>query len=212
MNASLPWAPQIGKPRQPPQHRLTRLKESHHFVAKLFARGLTAVEVARYSGYTAVRCNQMMADPLFTELVVAYRNDPATQAMVFSEIDLIQQQCTQLALKAQRHLADRFEELEDAGEVMSTREALPVFTDMADRVGVSRRTTQVNINADFAAMLDQAIKRTEEFLGTTIDSPTVVKEASPTFIAVGPGPEVEFGAPSGPAEFVGDLFEGAKNE
>lgn len=202
---SLPWQAEIGKPRRPPQHRLTRLKESHHHIAKLFARGLTAVRVAELSGYTSTRCNQMMADPLFLELVVAYRNDPATQAMVFDTIDTLQRQCAVLALKAQRHLLDRFEDAEDAGETLPIREALPIFTDMADRAGVSRKTTHVNINADFAAMLDAAIKRTDEFRGATLELSAGV-EVSPSFIQVGPGPEVELaGAPSGPA-FSGDPF------
>lgn len=197
---ALPWEPQIGKPRKGNGHRLVRLKESHHHVAKLFARGLTAVRVAELSGYTSVTCNSLMADPLFLELVVAYRNDPATQAVVFSAVDTLMHQSAVLALKAQRHLLDRFEDAEAAGETVPVREALPVFTDMADRAGVSRKTTHVNINADFAKMLEAAIKRTDQFLGTGIE------EVSPAFIPVGPGVEVEL-SPAPPAPgFSEDLF------
>ena len=64
-------------------------------------------------------------------------------------------------MKAERKLADKLDD-DDDNEEMSVRELISIARDAADRVGLSKRSIQTNVNMDFAQMLDRAIKRSED--------------------------------------------------
>src|SRR6266705_2514035 len=61
----------------------------------------------------------------------------------------------------QRMLLEEYEELDERGERPPIRTMLAVNADYADRTGFGKRQTNVNINVDFAAQLDRAIKRSQ---------------------------------------------------
>lgn len=60
-------------PKGPGPSRLEKIRETHHFAARLVAEGRPTGEVARATGYTVVRIGQLNADPMFQELVSYYK-------------------------------------------------------------------------------------------------------------------------------------------
>jgi hypothetical protein len=66
-------------------------------------------------------------------------------------------------MKAERKLADKLDD-DDDNEEMSVRELISIARDAADRVGLSKRSIQTNVNMDFAQLLDRAIARSDQVL------------------------------------------------
>lgn len=55
-----------------PQAKIRELRTSHHNVARLLAQGSKVIDVARITGYTSARIEQLKADPQFQELLAYY--------------------------------------------------------------------------------------------------------------------------------------------
>jgi len=138
--------------RDPP---IKRYRDSHHQMARLFGMGCRVGEVARIMGYSVTRVSIHYNNPAFQELVAKYRdiNDEVTKDRIAAYDDLILSN----GMKAERKIADKLDD--DENNEMSVRELLGIARDAADRVGLSKRLLQTNINIDFAAMLDKAIAR-----------------------------------------------------
>lgn len=134
-----------------------RLRESHHDIARLLATGLDLARIAAITGYSTNRVWQLSQSPAMVNLVAHYRSHLDTTFLAAAEpyYDL----ATRNMLAAERHLADRIAELDEDGELLSVREALAISRDAADRFGYSKRQTNLNVNADFAALLEKAIER-----------------------------------------------------
>jgi hypothetical protein len=66
---------------------------------------------------------------------------------------------TEVNLKALRHLNEHFDKADEENELIPISRALAVFADTSDRVGLSKKSTNVNINVDFAAKLESARAR-----------------------------------------------------
>lgn len=151
-----------------------RLRDSHHMMARLCALGLRPNQVALVSGYGPVRVSQLMNDPAFMELVAQYRKDKhVTDGIGLGPLDNMREIAIQNALKSVRHIADHIDEADANGELLPVREALAIFADAADRVGLGKKQTSINVNIDFASQLDRAIKRS----GKTIEgNPSTEKQ------------------------------------
>ena len=136
------------------------LKDSHHAVAKLLACGIRPGEVAERTGYSRVRISILQADPSFQELVQHYRT---VDAAAFIEArDEYWDNATSVRVKTARMIADQLDEADEAGESIPLNRLLAIHDSFADRTGYGKRSTQVNINVDFAAKLDQAIKKARD--------------------------------------------------
>lgn len=133
-------------------------RDSHHMVARLFAMGLRPGQVATRSGYSLGRVSTLSADPAFKELVSAYRDsvDDEWKQSVDEYFDLVQSN----RIIAARLLNDKLTDAEP--DDVSIRELVTIHADAADRTGYPKRTVAVNVNVDFAARLDQAIKRSTQ--------------------------------------------------
>ena len=135
---------------------IQRFRDSHHRMARLFASGLRVNEVATLTGYSISRVSLFHTSPAFQELIAEKRKleeevyrDAITQynSLILSN-----------GLKAERKLADKLDD-DDENEELSVRELVSIARDAADRVGLSKRSINFNVNADFAAQLDRAIER-----------------------------------------------------
>src|SRR5262245_48636759 len=135
---------------------IKRFRDSHHRMARLFASGLRVNEVATLTGYSISRVSLFHTSPAFQELIAEKRKleeevyrDAITQynSLILSN-----------GLKAERKLADKLDD-DDENEELSVRELVSIARDAADRVGLSKRSINFNVNADFAAQLDRAIER-----------------------------------------------------
>jgi hypothetical protein len=130
-------------------------------MARLFASGLRVTEVAALTGYSVSRVSIFYNNPAFQDLVAEKRlvEDQIAKDHITAYNELILSN----GLKAERKLADKLDD-DDESEGMSVRELISISRDAADRVGLSKRSIQTNVNMDFADMLDRAIKRSGEVL------------------------------------------------
>ncbi len=170
----------LEQPRQPMNHGIARLRHSHHMIARLTAAGLRIHDVAQRVGYTRERVGQLLQAPAMQELVASYAQkiDRAFEESVDAYFDLAQQNM----VAAERHIRDRIAEADDAGELLGIREALAISRDAADRFGYGKRQTNVNVNADFGAILEQRLAR----LGKTIDGAKVTLPTAPLVPSIQP--------------------------
>jgi len=178
-----------------------RFKDSHHMLARMFASGMRPGEVCLAAGYSNSRVSVFLADPAFQELIAQYRE--AVDHTWRQGIDNYHTLATANMLVAERMLSDRLEAAEDEGVLPSVRELVMISADRADRFGFAKRTTQVNLNLDFAAQLDRAIARS----GVTIEGRAISGAAGST-PALGPPAgasalDVAATRLSGPAERLG---------
>lgn len=152
----------LAKTREVPV--IKRLRDPHHRLARLVASGLKPSAAATQAGYSYGSLSILQKDPAFQELVSHYRgivdeNFAASQ-------DAFYELATANMLKAERHIAEQIESREESGELLSIREALAVSRDAADRFGYGKKTTNVNVNLDFAAKLERAHKRSATVIET----------------------------------------------
>lgn len=145
--------------------RIKRLRDSHHAIARLFAAGLNNVRVAELTGYNVQRISVLRNDPSVAELIVRYRGE--VHEVWRDRMEAYQDLVITNSMVAERQIADTLEDSIENNDPLPIRELLAISRDGADRFGYSKKSTQVNINVDFAARLEEAIRRS----GKTIDQP-----------------------------------------
>ena len=156
---------------------IKRFRDSHHRMARLFASGLRVSEVAALTGYSVSRVSIFHNNPAFQDLIAEKRmiEDQIARDHITAYNELILSN----GLKAERKLADKLDD-DDESEGMSVRELISISRDAADRVGLSKRSIQTNVNLDFADMLDRAIKRSDEVLPRSGDLKLISSSAAAT--------------------------------
>lgn len=151
-----------------------RLRDPHHRVARLFASGLRMDEIVARSGYSHSRVNTLKNDPAFKELVDKYRGK--VNEAFEREQDTFMQLATQNMVVAERMIAEKLEEHDENGTLPPVRELIAISRDAADRFGYGKRQTNLNVNADFAAMLEAARKRSAGANAKVIEATVVPPE------------------------------------
>lgn len=147
---------------------LVTIRDSHHMIARLSASGLTNVEVARRTGYSSVRVNTLLQAPAMVELVAHYRQ-MVTDSWKDSTDEYFEYIYTN-GMKAQRQISDALDAAdEDGATPIPINRLLAIAADSADRVGYTKKSTQVNINVDFASKLEAAIARSRQVRQITVD-------------------------------------------
>lgn len=148
---------ELRAPRQ--AHVLTKLRDSHHQIARMFAAGMDVTQVADATGASYWRIRNLRATPAFEQLVAELRGminskwveafDPYTNVLAGNMI------------RAEMQIADRLAEAEDDPDSagLSIKDLISISRDAASRLGYGTKSTQVNVNADFASLLDKAIAR-----------------------------------------------------
>jgi hypothetical protein len=154
------------EPRRVPV--VQKLKDSHHHLARLFASGLNIPAVARRVGRTVEAVRRIRQSPAFEQLVAEYRN-VITEKWAESVDDYYEIACGNM-VRAELQLADRLGEAEDAGETLPVRDLIAISRDAADRFGYGKRQTNVNVNADFASILERAVRRSGKGVALTVVS------------------------------------------
>lgn len=154
-----------------------RFRDPHHRLARLFATGLRPNQVIEQSGYSNTRVMTMYADPAFKELIEHYRK--MVDKSFVESTDAFFEIATSNMLKAERQIAEKLDKADEDGELLPTRDLIAISRDAADRFGYGKKQTNVNVNVDFAAQLEKAIKRS----GKTIEGS--VHSSAPQPLAVG---------------------------
>jgi hypothetical protein len=133
-----------------------RFRDSHHRMAMLFASGLRVRDVAELTGYSLSRVSVMHNTPAFQSLIGDDRKiEVEAHKDALTEMNRL---ILSNGMKAERKLADKLDD-DDENEELSVRELISIARDAADRVGLSKRTVQTNVDVDFAAVLDRALSR-----------------------------------------------------
>ncbi len=179
-----------------PRKKVTiqKLKDSHHYLARLFASGLNIADVARRTGFGYQRVHRQYASPAFQQLVAEYRK--VVNENWAATVDDFFEIATSNMLRAELQIAERVSEAEEAGETLPIRDLHAISRDAADRFGYGKRQTNVNVNADFASLLEKAIRRSGKG-PTLVASKTIEGNATsrsqPTLVA---GPPLAAPVPS----------------
>lgn len=134
-----------------------RFRDPHHNLARLIATGMPHREAAQAAGYSHSRVANLMADPTFQNLVEEKRGlvDKGFAEGVDEYFALI----TSNMFKAERQIAEHLDAADEEGELLPVRNLIAIGRDAADRTGYGKKQTNLNINADFASMLEKAIAR-----------------------------------------------------
>lgn len=134
-----------------------RFRDPHHKLAKLMAWGLRIGDAAAKSGYSVTRAAQLNEDPAFRELVARYATD-ITEKWDENVEDFVEM-ATGNMIKAERQIAERLEKADEDDELLPVRDLIAISRDAADRLGFGKKQTNVNVNVNFAAQLEQRMKR-----------------------------------------------------
>lgn len=165
--------PQLMKPRDKTSNMPQRLRESHHIVARLLARGISFADIASITAYSTTRINQLAQSPAMQEQVAIYRAE--SLARLDDAVDHFAQTAINNMTAAERMLADHIAEADEADELLPLRELRAIVADRADRFGYGKHTTQTNVNVDFASKLEQAYARSRQVSQAPSAAPVPVR-------------------------------------
>lgn len=173
-----------------------RFRDPHHRLARCLAMGMRVTEAAEECGFSEARVYMFNADPAFSNLVEHYRGvvtqefKEATQGYMGL---LVSNQ-----MKAERMIAEKLDKADEEGELPPTRDLLAIARDAADRTGAGKKSTNVNLNIDFAAQLEGAIKRSGKVIDITPPKPVARHSPSSNQPYVATGTDARLPAPSTP--------------
>lgn len=136
---------------------IKRIRDSHHYMARLFAYGFDIREVAERMGYTYERVRRVRSTPSFGQLVEDLR--PTVLGKRVEDLDVFKDVATANMIRTEFMIADRLAEAEDSGDLIPIRELVAISADRADRFGYPKRQVNTNLNVDFADRLQNAIRR-----------------------------------------------------
>lgn len=151
------------------------IRDSHHMVARLFAMGLTPGQVAAETGYSPGRITTLQVDPSVQELIAHYRN-LETEAFLNQRDEYYETVASNRKISALL-INDKLNSVEPND--ISFRELVLIHSDAADRTGYPKRTVALNVNADFASLLDKAIARTQQTKMIELSASTSSSGAGP---------------------------------
>lgn len=145
---------ELGRGIQPPQ--LTKLRESHHQLARLLARGLRPVEVSAITGYSQSRISILKADPAFQELIAHYLEvEDSASADIAGQL-------FSLGADVLAELRDR---LQDSPESFGNGALMELLTKLLDRTGFGPtakiQSTHIHVTGEELAKLKQLAKETQ---------------------------------------------------
>jgi hypothetical protein len=142
-------------------------------LARYIASGLSIGEAAELSGYSYSRAAVLHADPTFKDLISTYRGK-VDEAWARAQ-DTIQRLAVSNMLKAERMLSDKLDDMDEAGETPTIREIVAITADRMDRFGYSKKTTNLNVNVDFAAKLEKAISRSTKVIDAVAEPTSALR-------------------------------------
>jgi hypothetical protein len=136
--------------------RLTRLRDSHHRLARLIAAGKTHTDAGAMAGYSVGSIGRLMEDPAFLDLVAVYRK------VVKEELEEYVDLATANLIRGERIIGDSLEAASDREEPLSLVELRPVLdivSERQDRFGYPKQQVNHNVSHDLAGRLEAARKR-----------------------------------------------------
>jgi hypothetical protein len=154
-----------------PAPAVERFRDSHHWVARLLAAGLSVTEVAAQTGYSMNRIMQLKQVPAFQNLLADYRKlaDDGYKGVIVDYVTLKMSN----RLKAERQLSEKLDQSDEEGELLPTRELISISREQDRNTNI-----QVNIG-DFAEQLDRAKRESTRVIEATPVQPKSLRSPSP---------------------------------
>jgi hypothetical protein len=131
---------------------LSRIRDSHHALARILALGHTNTEAAAITGYTPNRISVLRTDPAFQDLMAHYRSRADEQ---FADLG------GRMKAVSLDVLAELHERILEHPEEFSPRDLTDAFKTVADRTGYGASTkseTKVAVSFSLAAIVEEALK------------------------------------------------------
>jgi len=139
----------LNAPR-PATVQISKIRDSHHTIARYIAQGLGGTEISRLTGYSVSRISILRTDPAFSELVNFYQGKMVDVRAKLDE-RLVDATGTALSVLQER--------LEDDPECFTNGELTDVLKVLADRSGYGPSKTNLNVNVGMAERLKAARQR-----------------------------------------------------
>ena len=131
--------------RRDPKAPLSQIRDGHHMLAQMIARGEDPVNVSAITGYSVARIRTLERDPAFGELVSHYETQE-----VFASAN-ISAQIQHVSLTAKQVLLDR---LENDPEGFSNKELKEIFQMGLDRLGHGPTTKHQHMITDPRSIIE----------------------------------------------------------
>ena len=139
---------EVSRPRE-----LTRLRDSHHQVARLIASGLRTQDVSRMTGYAISRLSWLQSqDPAFKELVEFYRQERHDVEMA------VEARLLTVSLDAVQHFHEAMLDNPESVTPALALEASKVFLDRAGYAPITKSINK-NLNLNIGAKMDRASEK-----------------------------------------------------
>lgn len=142
-----------------------KLREGHHWIARMLSLGCSLAEVSVATGYSYSRISILANSPAMKELIAKLQkeNDKSWQSLVND----YQAVLAGNMMQAELMVRDRLQEADEAGELLPIRDLMSISRDAADRLGHGKKTTNVNINVDLAARMEKMRQREAKVVEAT---------------------------------------------
>jgi hypothetical protein len=147
-----------------------KIREVHHLVARLYARGHKPPEIAAMVNRTGATIRNWLAAPATAELVAEYASE--FEAEVTTELEYRQGLARANAAMAREEIGRR---LAEEPEALPLAQLVRIAADADDRTGLGKTETRVNLNADLGARLDAARERSAKIIEGRAAGDNVVK-------------------------------------
>jgi hypothetical protein len=153
-----------------PKGAVGKIREVHHFVARMYAKGHKPPEIAKVVNRTSATVRNWLATPANAELVAQYAADYGELAE--GELDYRLQLRRQASTMALEKLVEKLQ----AEEIEEPKMLLAIASDSDDRTGLGRTETKFNLNVDLGTRLDKARERRDRILEARIEGNVVKLE------------------------------------
>ncbi len=139
------------------QQPIQKMRDSHHRVARLLASGIYKdYEVAAICGYSLAMIGILKRDPAVAELIAHYR------ALSYNEDADVISEAKARSLRIMAKYDRKLEDMIDEDEPMSVQQVLAVSADRHNRVGITAKQTNFNVNVGMAEKLEAALARSKK--------------------------------------------------
>jgi hypothetical protein len=140
---------------------LQRIRDHHHRIAFLMARGKRGLEISRQTGFSLDRVLRLRDNPEFCKLVAAYEAKLDKAEGRFDEIEFEEFRAEQKTRVATLQLAleEQQERLIEAPETFSHRDLQELISDASDRLDMGKTAKHVHGHVNLADNLALARQR-----------------------------------------------------
>jgi transcriptional regulator len=138
------------------------LREVHYRVLTLAALGYTNVEIAARLGYTRERVGIIISAPAAQSEIQRLR-EKLEDRIIDQELEEEEIYLDRKArIQAKRQRAEVLDLVDaEARDHLAMRDYNAIIADLEDRYGTPRKSTNVNLSANFATELEKSIARSE---------------------------------------------------